>query len=500
MSGPKPQCFILCLTLIYACDAGTLNTRQLSQEPNTPNEPSSAADAGSTNTVGQDAGTPQNPPTTSEQLFDTTRVVEVRLEMADADWTATLANPQAEIYYPGNIVFDGNRVDDVEIRIKGNSSLNAVARSGGDRYSFKVDINRQKEDQELFGKKKLNFNNGYHDPSMMREHLAYEVMAGLGLPASRTAFVDLWLNQEHMGLYTVVEHVDGSYIKERFSNPDGDLYKPENPGGDLVWRGSDMTSYSGLEIKRNEDTTDHSAVLGLIASLNHESGSKDLLDVLDTDMALRYLASLMAMSIYDSYIGSSHNYYLYEEEGKFTVIPWDLNGAFAIFNCGCDRQGMIDFKIDEPVCGPLDQKPLVKELLDDPTRLATYHNYLLELIDGPLSVQEMTVKINKVADMIRPYVAADERSFYSVDEFNQNLSTDIVEANQRVLPGLTAFLEDRSASIRAQLNGTKPSTNNGAGNCRASGGGGGGQQQDVCGDGMCSRRERRDRSCPQDCD
>lgn len=491
---------------LCACSPDTRPTSAIESESPGPNS-GQAADAGTNGStdagasVAADSGVSQSSdagssPPSSAVLFPSDRVVEVHLEMAPSDWTAILADPLAEIYFPGNIVYDGQRVDNVAIRVKGNSSLNAVARSGGDRFSFKVDINRQIEDQELLSKKKLNFNNGYHDPSMMREHLAYEVMNSIGLPSSKTAFVDLWMNNEHMGLYTVVEHVDGSYIKERFADTEGDLYKPENPGGDLVWRGPDIASYSGLEIKRNEETTDHSAVLDLMASLNGEANSLPLNDVLHVDMALRYLAALMAMSIYDSYIGSSHNYYLYEEAGKFTVIPWDMNGAFAIFTCGCDRQGLIDFMIDEPVCGPMQARPLVKVLLEDPVRLEQYHDHLLAILDGPLATDRMNARINEVADMIRPFVAADERSFYSVDEFNQNLVNDFVESPQRVLVGLGTFLEERSASIRAQLNGSKPSSNNGAGNCRSTGGGAPGG---TCGDGVCSRRERRQGNCPADC-
>jgi spore coat protein CotH len=482
-----------CIPALWGCQSDILDATELRPGSSYPPDTNAPADpAGGTDEPNPDIS---NVPT----AFHKDKVVEVRFEMANQDWSDILANPQAEVYVPGNIIYDGMRSDNVAIRVKGNSSLSSVARSGGDRYSFKVDINRYSEDQELLGKKKFNFNNGYHDPSMMREHLAYEVMEEFGLTASKTGFVDLWLNDEHMGLYTVVEHVDGSYLNDRFDDPDGDLYKPAGTGADLNWRGEGIQNYPGLQIERNEETTDHSAAIELIRTLSEQPGARPLQEVLDVDRALRYLATVVTMSIYDSYLGSAHNYYLYEESGRFTVIPWDLNGAFAIHTCGCNRQGLIDFRIDEPTCGPINERPLVKHLLSDPDRLATYHSYIEELLDGLLSSERMESRIDEVADMIRPYVDADERKFYTLEEFEQNLESDVIEPPERVLMGLETFLQERSASIRAQLDGTQASTNNGAGNCMRSGGGGGGGTQDRCGDGVCSRRERRDNSCPADC-
>jgi len=395
--------------------------------------------------------------------FAPERVVQVRLELSPEDWAAMLASPLDEEYFPGNIVYDGARVDDVAIRVKGNSSLTFPVRAGQDRFSFKVDMNRLVEGQDLLGVSKLNFNNGFHDPTLMREHLAYEVMRDLGLPASRTGFVDLWLNDEHMGLYTVVEQVDGAFLRQRFSDDEGDLYKPESRGGELTWRGEDIDSYPGLQLERAEDGTDHGPILALLATLNQRPGAGRLSEVLNADLALRYLAVVVGLSIYDSYVGPPHNYYLYEQGGVFTVIPWDLNGAFAIHTCGCERQGLIAFAIDEPTCGPLAQRPLVRRLLADPERRQAYHGYLTDLLDGPLHPDTMRGRIQEVATLIRPFVEADERGFYTLEQFEQGLEDDV--RTDRVYMGLGTFLDERSASIRAQLDGSRPSRNQGRGNC-----------------------------------
>ena len=151
----------------------------------------------------------------------------------------------------------------------------------------------------------------------------------------------------------------------------------------------------------------------------------------------------------DSYLGPAHNYYLYVLDGRFTVIPWDFNGAFGIFNCGCDRDAIVAFAIDEPSCWRLDDRPLIGRLLSNDTWRETYRGYVRELLDGPLAEAVFAEKVRVTGDLIEPFVREDERAFYSIEEFRDNLDNDHVERDGRVLPGLTAFVRDRAASLRA---------------------------------------------------
>jgi spore coat protein CotH len=56
----------------------------------------------------------------------------------------------------------------------------------------------------------------------------------------------------------------------------------------------------------------------------------------DVDGLLRYMAVSMALFNLDSYQGSlAHNYYLYEQDGVFSLLPWDCNESCGIFSMGC---------------------------------------------------------------------------------------------------------------------------------------------------------------------
>ncbi len=443
--------------------------------------------------------------------FDGSRVVEVRIELEAEHWQAIVDDPLAEAYQPANIVYGETRVDDVAVRVKGNSSLNSVVRSNSERFSFKVDINRFNAEQTLFGEKKFNFNNGFKDPTLIREHLAYQLIHAAGAPASRTGFVDLWVADQHMGLYTVVEQIDGSFLDDHFDDGHGDLYKPEPPAGSLQYRGPNISNYANHGIKTNEDTTDHSAFLELVETLDR--GSEEALDaILDLDAALLNLAINSVLVNLDSYMAMGHNYYLYHQAGGFTVLPWDLNEAFGNFTCGCDRDGLIHFLIDEPTCGPLNQRALVARLVGTPELREIYHGHLEVLIDGPFSAETMNAQIDSTADVIREYVYADETKFFSNADFERNLTDDLNQGRRGGALGLKAFVRDRIESIRQQLNGERASTAGGLGNCDGGPsnpggpatpggpGGGGDCSRHPCGDGTCDNFEQMNPNvCPRDC-
>ena len=429
-------------------------------------------------------------------VFITDRVVTVRIVMKEEDWTACQVNALARQYVPADFWFDSELVSDVAIRPKGHSSLRQAFDSGSPRFSLKVDFNLFNRARNFRGLKKLNFNNGFSDPTFIRERLAYELFEQIGIPTPRSSFVDLWVNDTHLGLYTMVEQIDKTFLSRHFAGNDGNLYKPEMPAAYLNWTEADLEEHgarwgavgwgdpgsgmdvnlgggklreimqaleqhepaageastigppgpppgmpsppgatSGLQgsyleimgLKTNENSPDHSALLHFLDILNNEPDETfpaEIEKVLDVDEVLRFLAVSTLVVHLDNYLGLGHNYYLYETGGKFTILPWDLNMAFGTFNCTLGRDSLINFYIDEPTCGPIAERPLIHRLLSYPPYLDVYHGYLETLLDGPFSVDVMESRVDELADLIRPYVEADELKFFSIGEFERGLTGD----------------------------------------------------------------------------
>lgn len=447
--------------------------------------------------------------------FYTDRVVEVRLVTTEENWEFMQDKPLAEEYVPADLWYDGELIPDVAVRTKGNSSLMTTASSGSIRYSLKVDLNFFNSARNLDGVKKLCFNNGFSDPTFMREIIAYEIFAQMGIAAPRASFVDLWMNDTHLGLYTMVEAIDKTFIDNHFSDKNGNLYKPEMPASYLDWTEEDYDEYlagegasdeeeeidpldinlgggrlseiiqaleteeeeeppspggfgfqfgAGLQmpgfmgndmvelmgLKTNENKPDHTNLFRLLEVLNNEPDAtfeEEIEKILDVDETLRYLAVSALIVHLDNYIAMGHNFYLYENKGKFLVLPWDLNMAFGSFNYGLNTDRLINYYIDEPSGGAMEGRPLIDRLLSHPPYLEIYHDYLEELLEGPFSVDTMTNRINELAELIRPYVEADEHKFFTNRQFERGIYKEMTsrpDSSTPQMPGAAPGLSDIS--------------------------------------------------------
>lgn len=392
-------------------------------------------------------------------VFDTSVVESVYVTIDPTELQDIYDNALDEEYHVASVSYKGVELEEVAIRTKGNSSLNAVANDpNSNRYSFKIDMNEYVDDQKLLNLKKLNFNNGFNDPTYMREYLSYQYMKEMGLPTPRNSFVNLYLNGELHGLYLMVENIDGEFLEDNFDNAEGDLYKPDGVGSDLLWIDNNIASYSDANLKTNDDTSDNGAFINFLDELNYGDSSS----VVNVDNILRYMAVSTALSNLDSYQGAlAHNYYLYENDGVFSILPWDFNESFGTFARDCGgADDLRNLTIDEPTSGALSDRPLIAKIFASQTNLDIYHGYLQQLIDGPLLSSTFTQQVNAVASLIRADVTTDPTAFFTVDQFETALTTD----SGRIF-GLTDFISRRTASIQSQLDGTTASSANGSGFC-----------------------------------
>lgn len=402
-----------------------------------------------------------------ENLFAEGVVNEINIEISEEDWADLVENPLEETYYAVDVTINGETLSNVALRTKGNNTLTSVASSDSDRYSFKIDFDYFNDGENYYGLKKLNLNNNYGDVSYMREYISYRIMGEMGIPVPATSYTHITINGEEWGLYLAVEPIDEVFLERTFGDSTGDLYKPDGTGADLVYRGDDMSEYPGLVLKTNEETSDGSAILDLMKAL--ESG-EGLEDVLDVDEVLRYLAANVALANYDSYLGNTtHNYYLYEQDGRFTIVPWDYNYSFGGFGGG-------EVDIYEPTnqsmgmgggMGGSNEKPLVDTLLSQDVLLARYESYLAEIAETYFTEAYMSQIVSETAEMITPYVEKDATAFFTYDEFLEASSADATDPNS-----LVYFAVSMAESIENQLAGGEPTFNTSSFVAAAAGSGG----------------------------
>lgn len=382
------------------------------------------------------------------ELFHKDQIMEIDILMSDKDWEDMLANALKEEYYCCDVVINGITYYNVGIRPKGNTSLSQVASSNTtDRYSFKLEFDHYDSTQTCMGLDKLVLNNMISDATYRKEYLSYDIMEYLGVETSLFSYADVSRNGEAWGLYFALEAVEESYAERVFGADYGELYKPETigmsggSGSDLSYIDNEIDSYSGIfdaaVLKPSKEDKEK-----VVEALENLEKGTDLEQYIDIDAMLRYIASNTFLVNDDSYFGTMlHNYYLYEEDGKLSMLPWDYNLAFGGFQ-GQNASTVINRGIDDVVSGNLEERPMVAKLLAVEEYKEQYYAYLEELISGYFESGHFEEVMENLDYLIDSYVKEDPTAFYTYEEY----------MNAKDM--LKQFCEKRAESIRKQLDGT----------------------------------------------
>lgn len=393
----------------------------------------------------------------ADTLFDTSFVHTIDIQVPDdGTWDDFIANCEDEEYIACDLVIDGELYQNAAIRGKGNSSKMRSRSSG--KYSFKVEFDHFRS-ETFHGLDKLGLNNLVVDDSCQRDYVTYRMMDKFGVPSPLCSYVFITVNGEDWGFYLAVEAVEESFLERNFGTEYGALYKPDTSGGGggmgrsndtkLIYIDNDPASYPNIfgSAKANVSRKDQ---YRLIESLRKLNEGEDIPAAVDTEAMLRYLVVHTYVCNGDSYTGSSaHNYYLYEEDGRMSMIPWDYNEAFGEFGAS-GAASVVNAPIDSPVTsGSLEDRPMVAWVFSDEEYIDRYHTLYAEFLTQLWDSGWLRNEIESARDLIGPFVQRDTRSFTTYEKFLSGTEE------------LLTFFDLRSQSVRGQLDGTIPSTTEG---------------------------------------
>lgn len=217
-------------------------------------------------------------------------------------------------------------------------------------------------------------------------------------------------------------------------------------GGSLEYSNDEISSYSAIfnNVVGKGSEADFKRVINALKAL---SKGENLEKYFDVDKILRYLAAHTIVVNLDSYSSNmAQNYYLYENNGKVTILPWDYNLAWGGFQFG-NAISIINFPIDTPVSGvDMSSRPLIEKLFSNTEYLEKYHGYLQELMTNYFANGKWEEKIDKLDALISDYVKNDKTAFCTFEEYKTAVETFKTVGNLRY------------QSIQGQLDGTVPST------------------------------------------
>jgi len=303
-------------------------------------------------------------------LFTRDRVHEINLEMAAADWETLRERYLTNDWYWCRFQWNGVNVK-AAVRSRGNGSRNPY--KPGLRVSFK----RSADSGPFFGQEGIVLGNMAQDSTLLKNSLAYDLYAKMGLPAPRTSYARVSINGEYWGLYLVTEEIEAPYLLDRLGEKDGHLYEYswvdeyrfEQRGGGQA---SDYIP-APFEPKNNSKNPKPGPVLGLVEAVNRgpeEGFWMGMAEYGDPKQWLTYLAAETMIDDQDGLLGAwgMNGFYLYNYVGttKFALLPWDKDWSF--------------FRWDRPVLENAEHNVLVRRLLQCPEGRAAFHAELARVV------------------------------------------------------------------------------------------------------------------------
>ena len=202
----------------------------------------------------------------------------------------------------------------------------------------------------------------------------------------------------------------------------------------LQYIDDDPDSYSTIFSSAKTDITTADQTR-LIAALKNLSEGKE--SAVDAEAVIRYFVVHNFVVNGDSYTGSMiHNYYLYEDDGQLSMIPWDYNLAFGTFQ-GNNASSAVNDDIDSPLSVTGSDRPMIDWIFSSEEYTQLYHQYFREFLNT-VDVQSI---INNAKTLIAPYVEKDPTKFCTYEEFEKGVET------------LSTFCDLRSQSVAQQLAG-----------------------------------------------
>lgn len=385
------------------------------------------------------------------KLFDQSKVHLVEIEAED--WDTLLENALDEEYIPATITIDGETFYQVGLRTKGNNSLRLTHRYGHDRYSLKLEFDHY-QPGSYHGLDKFNLDAHFQDNSYLKSFIAFNSFQFMEVPSSLTSFTWVKVNGEDYGLFLAQEEPEEGFARRNFGKSHGELYKPayrslqaDNRDVYLQYKDDEIASYDNIFRKAKFNPTKKDKTR-LIDSLKTLSTGEDLETVVNIDEVLRYFVVQSFVVNLDSYLGKNgHNYFLYEEEGILSMIPWDYNLAFGTYALGMPNPtNDITILINYPISTPGDgeymlNRPMFHHLMKHPDYFKRYHELYDSFIKEYIESGHFEELFEETITLIDPYVKKDPTAFMSYEDHVLGRET------------FKEFVLLRAKSVRAQLKG-----------------------------------------------
>ena len=367
----------------------------------------------------------------AQDFYDRATVQTIEIFFGFSDWDAqldALASTTEDYLLADSVRINGVVYDSVGVKYKGNSSYNA----NNNKNPLHIELDYVHGSYDYQGYTDIKLQNGYQDPSMIREVLSYAILEQY-MDCPKANFANVYINGTLRGVYSNAESINDKFNGDHYYSSDGSHFKCNPVGGagpgsmgnpDLNYIGTDTTLYtSRYELKSTYGWTD---LVNMINVLNNDFTNIE--SVLDVDRAIWMLAFNNVLVNLDSYSGAfRQNYYLYNDlNDRFVPTVWDLNMSFAGFPGGTGSGPLTTPSALDPMSNSTSiNHPLIAKILSNQMFKRMYMAHIRTIVEEIFASGDYVTTATALQTTIAPSVQADPYKFFTYAQFQGGLTTNV---------------------------------------------------------------------------
>lgn len=259
------------------------------------------------------------------------------------DMMATFEDEGEKEYIKADLTIDGTFIEDVGLRLKGNSTLRSLQGDSGmpggggtvqlsadepEELPWLISFDEYEEGRAYQGHTEIALRPAASgSDTALNEALALSLTADSGQTTQDYSFTSVSVNGGESAARLVLDAPDAQWA-DAYGN--GVLYKGRADGS-FDYLGEDPTDYETSFKQINaEGSYDMQPVMNLLDFVNNsddEEFAENLDEHVDVESFAEYLATQELLSNGDAMDGPGNNYYLWfdTDAEQFTVLSWDLN-------------------------------------------------------------------------------------------------------------------------------------------------------------------------------
>lgn len=366
----------------------------------------------------------------AQDFYDRSTVQTIEIFFASASWDSqldALATTTEDYLLADSVRINGVVYDSVGVKYKGNSSYSP----NNNKNPIHIELDWVHGNYDYQGYTDIKLQNGYQDPSMIREVLSYAILEQY-MDCPKANFANVYINGTLRGVYSSAESINKKFNGDHYYSSDGSFFKCNPVGGagpgttispDLKYINADTASYyNGYELKSTYGWYD---LVHMIDTLNNNFTAIE--SILDVDRALWMLAFNNVLVNLDSYSGAfRQNYYLYRDlNDRFITTVWDLNMSFAGFPGGTGSGPLTTPSTLDPMSNSNSTiHPLIVKMFGNPMYKRMYMAHVRTIVQEIFASGDYLSTANSLRTTIDAAVQADPYKFFTYTQFQNSITSN----------------------------------------------------------------------------